>query len=335
MHLRLRLAAPSALLAITVLSAAQTAPPSKPLLLVMSTGPGGIEIPTTPDWQPQEVSLYDKGTRPVLLLHNETTGITASFILFPNQSSKSNSAGCRTDAITPVIDGMANLITERLDSTVTNSKGKSLAVTSYQLKLGNTGIKQHNLYAFFGDTATCAEVHLSLVGTKPNGETHLQAVLAAFNPDLDYQPTDLDYFRIGTLLFQRTPETSIPYYRASLDHMPPASERTTMHRVTTDQLVMALGISGDLAASRALATKAIAADPDYPMNYYNLACADAEQGDAANARIHLQQAFDRKANTIPGETLPDPTTDNSILKLKSDAAFWQFVESLAPPTGKS
>lgn len=334
MHLRLSHIASYALLAIASAAMAQT-PANKPLFLVMSSGPGGIEIPTSSDWQPQEVTLYDKGTRPALLMRNETTSITASFVLFPNQSGKPTSAGCREDAINPVIDGMSNLITERHDGEAANSKGQQLATTSYLLKLGNTGVKQHNLYGFLGDATTCAEIHLSLVGTKPDGEAHLQAALAAFNPDLTFQPEPIDYFRIGTLLFNRTPSASIPYYKASLANMPAGSEQTTMHRVTTDQLVMALGISGDLAAARALATKAVAADPDYPLNYYNLACADAEQGDTASARTHLQRAFDRKANTIPGESMPDPTKDDSILKLKGNADFWQFVESLAPATGKS
>ena len=62
-------------------------------------------------------------------------------------------------------------------------------------------------------------------------------------------------------------------------------------------------------------------DPDYPLYYYNLACADAEQGKAADAKLHLQQAFDRKANTIPVEKLPDPTQDDSILKLKINKEF--------------
>ncbi|HEX6770506.1 MAG TPA: hypothetical protein VF126_00675 [Acidobacteriaceae bacterium] len=44
--------------------------------------------------------------------------------------------------------------------------------------------------------------------------------------------------------------------------------------------------------------------------------------------MHLQQAFDRKANVIPGESLPDPTQDDSIQKLRGDKAFWAFVEDL-------
>lgn len=73
---------------------------------------------------------------------------------------------------------------------------------------------------------------------------------------------------------------------------------------------------------------AVQADPAYPLNYYNLACADAEEGNAAVAKLHLQQAFDRKANVIPGENLPDPTKDDALLKLKYDNAFLPFVEDL-------
>ena len=91
---------------------------------------------------------------------------------------------------------------------------------------------------------------------------------------------------------------------------------------------MSLGMSGDFKDSRAVAENAIATDPDYPLNYYNLACADAEQGDATSAKLHLQQAFDRQANVLKGESMPDPTKDDSILKLKKNEAFWAFVLTL-------
>jgi len=44
--------------------------------------------------------------------------------------------------------------------------------------------------------------------------------------------------------------------------------------------------------------------------------------------MHLQQAFDRRANVLKGESMPDPTKDDSILKLKKDKAFWAFVLTL-------
>jgi len=91
---------------------------------------------------------------------------------------------------------------------------------------------------------------------------------------------------------------------------------------------MALGMNGDLKAGRAAAEKAIAADPDYPINYYNLACADSEKGDAVSAKLHLQQAFDRRQNVIQGESMPDPAKDDSILSLRKNKEFWAFVTSL-------
>jgi len=87
-------------------------------------------------------------------------------------------------------------------------------------------------------------------------------------------------------------------------------------------------MSGSLEKARAIFEDAKKTDPDYPMYYYNLACADAEEKNLGNARIHLQQAFARKANVISGEKMPDPTTDDSFLPYKDQRDFWTFLEQL-------
>ena len=51
-------------------------------------------------------------------------------------------------------------------------------------------------------------------------------------------------------------------------------------RILTDQLVISYGIAGNLKKAFALLDEAIGKDPEYPMNYYNLACANAEDGEA-------------------------------------------------------
>jgi tetratricopeptide (TPR) repeat protein len=102
----------------------------------------------------------------------------------------------------------------------------------------------------------------------------------------------------------------------------------TARRVVTDQAGMAYAMSGDIPKARSLFDKAIAEDPDYPMNYYNLACADAEENNLAGARTHLEQAFARKAKVISGEAMPDPTKDDSFLPYRSNKEFWAFLESL-------
>ena len=74
--------------------------------------------------------------------------------------------------------------------------------------------------------------------------------------------------------------------------------------------------------------KGIAEDPDYPLNYYNLACADAGENKLADAKIHLRQAFDRKGNVVPGRMIPKPTQDDSFLPYRGDKEFWTFLEQL-------
>ena len=194
--------------------------------------------------------------------------------------------------------------------------------------MGVAGAHQANLFGFAGDAKTCAEIHISGTGGSAAEQDAMKALLAGFTPHLAYQPNAMDYFRIGSILFKSAPKLAAPYYKASLDAMPNDAKVLTPRRVVTDQLVMSLGMGGDTKGARAVAEKAILADPDYPLNYYNLACADAEEGNVAQAKTHLKQAFDRRANVIEGEPMPDPTQDDSILKLKSDPAFWAFVQSL-------
>jgi tetratricopeptide (TPR) repeat protein len=95
-----------------------------------------------------------------------------------------------------------------------------------------------------------------------------------------------------------------------------------------DQAGMSYGISGQVAQARRIFEQGIAEDPDYPMYYYNLACADAGEKKLAEAKAHLQKAFDRKANVLPGEAMPDPTQDDSFLPYRSDKEFWAFIEQL-------
>jgi len=252
-----------------------------------------------------------------------------SFILFENLSGLPSAAGCRKDVIDPILEHDAKLISKRVDGEAKSTSGETLATTSYLLDMSMAGgHHQRNLFGFAGTAKTCAEIHISSVVEIPSEEDVMKAVLADFHPDLTYKPSATDYFRLASVLFNKSPGLAAPYYKASLDAMPNEASYLRPRRVTIDQLVMALGMSGDMKDSRAVAENAIAADPDYPINYYNLACADAEQGNATAAKTHLQQAFDRRANVLKGESMPDPAKEDSILKLKKDSAFWAFVLAL-------
>lgn len=103
---------------------------------------------------------------------------------------------------------------------------------------------------------------------------------------------------------------------------------TTQDRILTDQLVMSYGITGSMNKAHALLDEAIAKDPDYPLNYYNRACAFAEEGDKSKMLANLDLAFQRKNNVLKGEQMPDPRADSSFQKYVRDPDFVNLVRKL-------
>jgi tetratricopeptide (TPR) repeat protein len=311
--------------------------------LVAATVSGRVEVPPATNWKFSRIDLYDDGARPVVTFNDPTTHLTLSVILFPNHSGNPTPEGCRKDALDPLLqhlDTEAVLKDKTLDTRNTPA-GATLATGSYLIanasKLTDTPIQQQNVFAFLGNAHTCAELHLSKVDYKPADLPLFNAALDQFIFDADYQPTSDDYAILAKTFYrtaQNFPAAAV-YYQRALDTLPdtlPTTQPPTVpfRRYLTDQLSMSYAITGDIKRSREVNEQAIKIDPDYPLYYYNLACADAEQGNATDAHTHLKQAFDRKANTLPGEHLPDPTTDDSIKKLKKNKDFWAFVQTLSP-----
>jgi hypothetical protein len=66
-----------------------------------------------------------------------------------------------------------------------------------------------------------------------------------------------------------------------------------------------------------------------------LACADAVDKKLADARTRLQQAIAHKANVISGETMPDPTNDDSFLPYRDNNEFWAFFGERAIQVGNT
>lgn len=100
------------------------------------------------------------------------------------------------------------------------------------------------------------------------------------------------------------------------------------HRILLDQLVISLGESGDLKKVHALLDEAIRQDPDYPLNYYNLACAYAGEGDKAKMLASLSTAFQHKDHVLKGEQMPDPRTDDSFQNYVHDPDFVKLMKQL-------
>ncbi len=95
----------------------------------------------------------------------------------------------------------------------------------------------------------------------------------------------------------------------------------TQHRILNDQLAMAYGISGHSADAKALLQESVRTDPGYPLNYYNLACVSADEDDKAGVLKNLSLAFQHEDQVLPGEQMPDPSSDPSFKKYADDADF--------------
>jgi len=120
----------------------------------------------------------------------------------------------------------------------------------------------------------------------------------------------------------------VPYEKARALETNGSKLSSDQHRILVDQLVMAYGVSGDLKKARALLDGAIQQDPEYPLNYYNLACAVAEEGDKNKALANLSLAFQHKDNVLKGEKMPDPRTDSSFQKYVRDDDFMVLMKKL-------
>jgi hypothetical protein len=198
------------------------------------------------------------------------------------------------------------------------------------------GADGKTIYSMRGFTATndiCGDLELYSDAPLSGEEPSLKSIFASYQFNETYVPNYKDVMLYAQILYDHHMYPAAgPKFELALAKLreQPEGDVQTMTRVLTDQAGMAYGISGNLSKSRSLFEKGIATDPDYPMYYYNLACADAEEKNLSAAREHLQKAFERKANVLKGESMPDPTKDDSFLPYRSNKDFWAFLESLRP-----
>ena len=102
-------------------------------VVINSYNPGAITVPGGDDWKVDYTNVYDDGTRPVLQLSDEKTGITASIILFDNYYKKVTPEGCRKDATDGILQNQAAAITDRKDSASKDADGTPLALTFWNI----------------------------------------------------------------------------------------------------------------------------------------------------------------------------------------------------------
>ncbi|HET9402281.1 MAG TPA: tetratricopeptide repeat protein [Candidatus Acidoferrales bacterium] len=161
-----------------------------------------------------------------------------------------------------------------------------------------------------------------------------QAGVVTLAPPSGSGRSSMQYFGEGSRYYLVSRfKDAIPLYEQALAL---EKEHRQMERnywlVLIDNLGMAYGMTGDLENARKTFQYGIDSAPEFPMFYYNMACYFGEKRDGENALIYLQKAYDRKANSIPGEGIPDPRSDDSFQALLRDPAFRKRVNSMVGGT---
>lgn len=256
------------------------------------------------------------------------TAFLGFLFLFPEQAPLT-SAKCRDGVLDPEKKSNPSL---KIQSTseISGSGKLPVSLVSYTAQ-GRGGKTIYMMRGFVATADICGDLEFYSDSAITAEDGQLKKVFATYALDEKYSPTFHDVLLYAQILYDaKMYKAAAPIFETALSKLKGSNEtdQTTMKRVVTDQAGMAYGMSGNVEKARSIFEKAIADDPDYPLYYYNLACADAEEKDLAGAQKHLHAAFDHRANVIAGEKMPDPTTDDSFLPYRDNKAFWSFLEGL-------
>jgi len=136
-------------------------------------------------------------------------------------------------------------------------------------------------------------------------------------------------YKGNTAYLKKDYNKAIKYYSKAieLDKKNPVLD-TNVWRIIVDNLGMSYGISGNPYKAIDIYKKALIKDPEYPMFYYNLACAYAEVNNLDSAIVNLKLAFKFVGNMIQGEKIPDPQKDSSFSKYLTNELFRNAIEEI-------
>jgi hypothetical protein len=231
---------------------------------------------------------------------------------------------------------------------VKTSEIQKLPTVEYLLpRVGGVPLRQKNMFACTAKDDVFIDIHISKVQFHESDESLFTDLLGRIHIDENanvVEPpahraaapppaageTSTQLFTEGSRFFIRQDfQGAIGPYQAALDLEKKQRKLSPNYwRVLVDNLGMAYGISGDLDRAEDTFNYGVSQDPGYPMFYYNLGCTYAERNDMDRTMEFLKQAFSRKANSIPGESMPDPRRDESFQRFMSNPRFRQFLDTL-------
>ncbi len=191
-------------------------------------------------------------------------------------------------------------------------------------------IGQKHLLAYLATDQLWAEVEITKDRFKAEDARLFEAILDTVHLNPSYILTSYDHLAQGSLLYLgRDYRNAAKSYQRALDLEKQDSQLgPTLWHVLVDNLGMSYGMTGELGRAKEIFEYGLSKDPAYPLFYYNLACTYAEMKELDNALAYLQKAFEYRKNVLPGEKMPDPTTDDSFKRYLKNEKFRKVVDAL-------
>lgn len=302
--------------------------------------PHNVVVLTLPDQQPglhldllrlnlESNSLRPDGQSRRLQAGNSQGWVLTSF-MFPLKSA-TGSKGLREDELADLRNGAAKdgIVISQLK---TYENGPITMAEYFVEEFRGRKIHQKNVWGYMASDGTGLDVHISKIMYTPADQKFMDALVSGMMLIPEYQQDSKTLFGYGSLYFlQKDWSRAAQEYEKALTEEKakrqlPANEWT----VLVDNLGMAYALSGNLDKARSTFEYGVTQDPTYPMFHYNLACASAESADLNGAVDQLRLAFRYKANSLPGEGIPDPAKDDSFQRYLADAKFLQLVKQQCP-----
>lgn len=257
-------------------------------------------------------------------------GITfLGFLFLVPEQAPLTSAKCRDGALNSE-KGSNSALKIQSTSEIKGAGALPVSLVSYTTQRSD-GKATYVARGFVASADICGDLEFYSDSPMSANDAVFKKVFSGYQLDEKYTPTFNDVFIYAQILYKEQQyKAAAPMFERALTILKESHEKdqTTRRLVLTDQAGMAYGMSGDIRKARSIFENGIAEDPDYPLYYYNLACADAEEKNLTGAQKHLREAFDRSANVLKGEAMPDPTTDDSFIPYRQNKQFWSFLESL-------
>jgi tetratricopeptide (TPR) repeat protein len=195
------------------------------------------------------------------------------------------------------------------------------------------GVNQKNVYVYLIKGDTWIDFHLSKVEFKDIDTTIFNDFINSIAFIEPFEPISIENLVFGSVFYmQKDYVNAVIYYAKALEQEKTVPELgDDLWTVLVDNLGMAYAFTGDYDKAKATYVYGLAAKPEYPMFYYNLACVYAETKDLDSALQNLALAYKYKDNMLPSEknkSIPDPTTDSSFKRYWKNEQFLNFLKTI-------